>query len=50
MEKIVAHGSFGLVYRATKANSDEIVAIKRVYQDNRYKNRELDILKLVCKY
>ena len=37
MEKIVAHGSFGIVYRATRANTNETVAIKRVYQDSRYK-------------
>ena len=49
-DKIVAHGSFGIVYRATRANTDETVAIKRVYQDSRYKNRELDVLKLVSKY
>jgi serine/threonine protein kinase len=50
MEKIVAHGTFGIVYKATKSNTDELVAIKRVYQDCRYKNRELDILKIVCRY
>ena len=50
LDKIVAHGTFGIVYRATKANTEELVAIKRVYQDGRYKNRELDILKTVCRY
>jgi serine/threonine-protein kinase MDS1/RIM11 len=50
LDKIVAHGTFGIVYRATRSNTSELVAIKRVYQDGRYKNRELDILKLVSKY
>ena len=44
MDKIIAHGTFGLVYRATNLQTDEVVAIKRVYQDTRYKNRELDLL------
>ena len=42
---IIGHGTFGVVYRAKKENSDEIIAIKRVFQDKRYKNRELEILK-----
>lgn len=50
LDKIVAHGTFGIVYRANRSNTNEIVAIKRVFQDSRYKNRELDMLKLVCKY
>lgn len=50
MDKIVAHGTFGIVYKATKSTTEELVAIKRVYQDNRYKNRELEILKMAGKY
>ena len=48
MDKVIAHGTFGLVYRGTNLLNNETVAIKRVYQDTRYKNRELDLL-LSCK-
>lgn len=42
--RLIGTGTFGSVYRA-KASGGKIVAIKRVLQDSRYKNRELDILK-----
>ena len=42
---IIGKGTFGIVYRAKKDESDEILAIKRVFQDKRYHNRELQILK-----
>ena len=32
------------MYRATNLQTDEVVAVKRVFQDTRYKNRELDLL------
>ena len=44
MDKIIAHGTFGLVYRGTNLATGETIAIKRVYQDTRFKNRELEIL------
>jgi len=44
-EKIVGNGSFGVVFQATIAETGEVVAIKKVFQDKRYKNRELQILK-----
>jgi glycogen synthase kinase 3 beta len=37
----VGNGSFGVVFQAKVAETDEEVAIKKVYQDKRYKNREL---------
>jgi serine/threonine protein kinase len=40
-------GSFGVVYQATDKSTNEVVAIKRVLQDRRYKNRELQIMKMV---
>ena len=42
---ILGRGTFGVVYRAKEEKSDELFAIKRVFQDKKYKNRELDILK-----
>ena len=43
-EKIIGNGSFGVVFKATIAETGETVAIKKVFQDKRYKNRELQIL------
>ena len=48
---MIGNGSFGVVYRAeeqsTMRRQGETVAIKKVYQDKRYKNRELQILKIL---
>lgn len=43
--EIIGSGSFGVVYKAIINETDEVVAIKKVFQDKRYKNRELQILK-----
>jgi serine/threonine protein kinase len=43
--QIIGSGSFGVVYQATIAETGEYVAIKKVFQDKRYKNRELQMLK-----
>eukprot|EP01126_Amoeba_proteus_P053391 TRINITY_DN6504_c1_g2_i14.p1 TRINITY_DN6504_c1_g2~~TRINITY_DN6504_c1_g2_i14.p1 ORF type:complete len:210 (-),score=31.28 TRINITY_DN6504_c1_g2_i14:467-1096(-) len=40
-------GSFGVVYKAIERDSNLVVAIKRVLQDPRYKNRELQIMKMI---
>ena len=40
-EKIIGNGSFGVVYKAHCDQTGELVAIKKVFQDKRYKNREL---------
>jgi serine/threonine protein kinase len=42
---VVGSGSFGVVYQAECMETGKIVAIKKVFQDKRYKNRELHILK-----
>lgn len=34
-------GTFGIVYKARDRKTLEIVAIKKVFQDKKYKNREL---------
>ena len=44
-ERVIGNGSFGVVYQAVSADTGEVVAIKKVYQDKRYKNRELQIMK-----
>lgn len=44
-EKIIGNGSFGIVYQAVSEETGSVYAIKKVYQDRRYKNRELQIMK-----
>lgn len=41
----VGSGSFGIVYQARLCENNQIVAIKRVLQDKRFKNRELQIMR-----
>jgi len=43
--KVIGNGSFGVVYQARLNPSGELVAIKRVLQDKRFKNRELQIMR-----
>jgi glycogen synthase kinase 3 beta len=43
----IGSGTFGVVYQARCLENNEIVAIKKVLQDKRYKNRELQILKIL---
>lgn len=40
----IGSGSFGTVYLANVIGSNQVVAIKKVFQDKKYKNRELQIL------
>lgn len=35
--KVIGNGSFGVVYQARLIGSNELVAIKKVLQDRRYK-------------
>ena len=44
-DKVIGNGSFGVVYQAHTIETGELVAIKKVFQDKRYKNRELQIMK-----
>jgi len=43
--KPTGNGAFGMVYKAKDNQNGKIVALKKVFQDLRYKNRELSILK-----
>lgn len=45
--EVVGHGSFGVVFTTTVVETNEKVAIKKVLQDKRFKNRELEIMKLL---
>jgi len=46
-ESIIGNGSFGVVFQATVSGTGETVAIKKVLQDKRFKNRELQIMKML---
>jgi len=46
-DKVVGNGSFGVVVRAVIQENNEVVAIKKVLQDKRYKNRELQIMQMI---
>jgi serine/threonine protein kinase len=45
-DRVVDSGSFGIVFQATVVETGEVVAIKKVLQDRRYKNRELEIMQM----
>lgn len=52
--KVIGNGSFGVVFRAkitgaeAVGTDDDVVAIKKVLQDKRFKNRELQIMRLLA--
>lgn len=46
-EHVIGTGSFGTVFQAKCRETGEIVAIKKVLQDKRYKNRELQIMHML---
>lgn len=46
-DKVIGNGSFGVVFMARIAETSEPVAIKRVLQDKRFKNRELQMMKML---
>lgn len=46
-ERAVGRGSFGVVFQAKCLETGETVAIKKVLQDKRFKNRELQTMRLL---
>ncbi|KAF3946548.1 hypothetical protein CMV_027197 [Castanea mollissima] len=46
-ERVVGTGSFGIVFQAKCLETGETVAIKKVLQDKRYKNRELQLMRVM---
>ncbi|KAK8487062.1 hypothetical protein V6N13_016266 [Hibiscus sabdariffa] len=46
-ERVVGTGSFGVVFQAKCLETGESVAIKKVLQDKRYKNRELQVMRIL---
>ncbi|GMM38320.1 serine/threonine protein kinase [Saccharomycopsis crataegensis] len=46
-KKMIGHGSFGVVFQTRIKETEEVCAIKRVLQDKRFKNRELQIMNAV---
>merc|ERR1719171_1519935 len=42
-ERVIGNGTFGIVYSAHIVETDDTVAIKKVFVDRRYRNRELQI-------
>jgi hypothetical protein len=49
-ERPVGNGSFGYVFEARIEGTGQRVAVKKVYQDPGYKNRELPIMQFVGKH
>ncbi|KAK9480489.1 kinase-like domain-containing protein [Lipomyces japonicus] len=45
--RMLGHGSFGVVFLTRLSPSRQEIAIKRVLQDKRFKNRELQIMRMV---
>lgn len=48
-ERIIGNGSFGVVFEARVVATNDTVAIKKVLQDKRFKNRELAIMRQLVK-
>lgn len=46
-ERVTGNGTFGVVFEAYEKGTNRKVAIKKVLQDPRYKNRELQIMQMV---
>ena len=47
-ERVIDNGSFGVVFQAIVVETGEVVAIKKVLLDRRFRNRELKVQKMNC--
>lgn len=47
LKRVIGNGSFGVVYHAVDLESGVPIAIKKVLQDRRFKNRELQVMKML---
>lgn len=45
--KLIGAGTFGKVYNAIYQDSQVKVAIKKVFNDKNYKNREIELMRIV---
>lgn len=45
--EIIGQGTFGKVYKGRHRKTGEIVAVKKVFQDPKYKNREVEIVNML---
>jgi serine/threonine protein kinase len=48
-ERVIGNGSFRVVFEAKDVETNEVVAIKKVLQDKRFKNRVLQIMRQLVK-
>jgi len=44
---MIGQGTFGKVFKSTIKKSGQIVAVKKVFQDPKYKNREVEIVSML---
>jgi glycogen synthase kinase 3 beta len=44
---LIGQGTFGQVFKGRLRETGEIVAIKRVLQDKKYKNREIEMVNML---
>ena len=47
IERVCGNGSFGIVFQGKVLHTGETIAIKKVYQDRRFRNREFSIMSLL---
>lgn len=44
---LIGQGTFGKVFRAKIKRNGQIIAVKKVFQDPKYKNREVEIVSML---